>query len=132
MRSRMAANETSAVASVRSINTSEVVYQSTYGGNNATLLTDLSDGGVSANCAPVVLPTSTSSCLIDPALASGVKNGYNFTYAPVSSGGAVSAYVVNADPVTTGGSGQRHFYSDQTLVIRVNNSWVASSADSPM
>jgi type IV pilus assembly protein PilA len=132
LRSRMAANEASAVGSVRSINTSEVVYQSTHGGNYATLLINLGDGGVAANCAPLVLPTSTSSCLIDPALSTGVKSGYNFTYAPVSSGGAVSAYAVNADPVTSGGSGQRHFYSDQTLVIRVNNSAVASSADSPI
>ena len=132
LRSRMAANEASAVASVRSINTSQVVYQSTYGGNYATLLTNLSDGGVPANCAPLVPPTPTSSCLIDPALASGVKGGYNFTYAPVGSGGVVSAYTVNADPVTSGGSDQRHFYSDQTLVIRVNNSAAASSADSPI
>jgi len=132
LRSRMAANEASAVASVRSINTSQVVYQSTYGGTYATLLIDLSDGGVPANCAPLVLPTSASSCLIDPALSSGVKNGYNFAYAPVASGGVVSAYAVNADPITSGASGQRHFFSDQTLVIRVNNSAAATNGDPPI
>ena len=91
LRSRMAANEASAVASIRSINTSQVVYQSTYGGTYATLLTDLSDGGVPANCAPLVPPTSSSSCLLDPAVTSGIKNGYNFAYAPVSSGGVVAS-----------------------------------------
>jgi len=45
LRSRMAANEASAVASVRSINTSQVVYQSTYNIGFAARLIDLGDGG---------------------------------------------------------------------------------------
>lgn len=84
VRPRMAANEGSAVASLRSINTSQVVYQSTYGPGFATKLADLSDGGAAANCAPAVTPTATSSCLIDAALASGTKSGYSFLYTPVS------------------------------------------------
>jgi len=32
-------------------------------------------------------------------------------------------------PFLSGGSGQRHFFSDETLVIRVNNVAVASGAD---
>jgi prepilin-type N-terminal cleavage/methylation domain-containing protein len=131
LRSRMAANEASAVASVRSINTSQVVYQSTYGGTYATLLTNLGDGGVPANCAPLVVPTSASSCLIDPALSSGVKGGYNFAYVPVASGAVISAYAVNADPATSS-SGQRHFFSDQSLVIRVNTAVVATGGDPPI
>ena len=41
LRSRMAANEASAVASVRSINTSQVVYQSSYNIGFATNLSTL-------------------------------------------------------------------------------------------
>jgi len=132
LRSRMAANEASAVASVRSINTSQVVYQSTYNIGFAAGLIDLGDGGVAANCTPPTLPVSTSSCLIDSSLATGSKSGYNFTYTPVSTGAVVSTYRVNADPISSGGSGQRHFFSDETLVIRVNNVAVASGADPPI
>lgn len=131
LRSRMAANEASAVASVRSINTSQVVYQSSYGIGFATKLLDLGDGGVAANCAPPAPPTTTSSCLIDSALASGSKSGYNVTYTPAP-GALISTYTVNADPISPGFSGQRHFFSDETLVIRVNNLAVATVADPPI
>ena len=132
LRSRMAANEASAVASVRSINTSQVVYQSTYNIGFAARLIDLGDGGVAANCTPPTPPISTSSCLIDSSLGTGSKSGYNFTYTPVSTGAVVGAYTVSADPISSGGSGQRHFFSDETLVIRVNNVAVATGADPPI
>jgi type IV pilus assembly protein PilA len=131
LRSRMAANEASAVASVRSINTSQVVYQSTYGPGFAPNLLDLSDGGTPANCVSPALPTSTSSCLIDSVLATGTKAGYRFTYGPISGGAAVTSYTVNGDPLTTG-AGQRHFFSDDSLVIRVNALAAATSADPPI
>jgi len=60
MRSRMAANEASAVASLRSINTSQVVYQSTYGGGFAPTLPALGDGGTPANCLSSATPTATA------------------------------------------------------------------------
>jgi prepilin-type N-terminal cleavage/methylation domain-containing protein len=132
LRSRMAANEASAVASIRSINTSQVVYQSTYNIGFAATLLSLGDGGAAANCTAPTLPISTSSCLIDATLASGSKSGYNFLYTPVASGAVISTYGVNADPISAGGSGQRHFFSDETLVIRVNNLAVASGADPPI
>lgn len=129
VRSRMAAKEASAVASLRSINTSQVVYQSTYGPGFATKLADLSDGGAAANCAPAVTPTATSSCLIDAALASGTKSGYSFLYTPVSVGATVMTYSVNADPTTSGSTGQRHFFTDETNLIRVNATAVATNND---
>jgi type IV pilus assembly protein PilA len=129
LRSRMAANESSAVASLRSINTSEVVYQSSYGPGYAPKLTNLADGGVPANCLTPAVPTATSSCLIDSVLASGTKSGYNFTYAPVSSGAAISSYSVNGDPTVSGASGQRHFFTDETLVIRANPIATATNGD---
>jgi type IV pilus assembly protein PilA len=132
MRSRMAANEASAVASLRSINTSQIVYQNTYGPSFATKLVDLSDGGVAANCLPSVTPTATASCLVDSALTSGTKSGYTFLYAPVSVGPTVTSYSVNADPIASGSSGQRHFFTDETNLIRVNPSAPATNTDPPL
>jgi type IV pilus assembly protein PilA len=131
LRSRMAANEASAVASLRSINTSQVVYQNNFGPGYAPTLLALSDGGAPANCPPGTSAVATSSCLIDPVLASGTKTGYNFTYAPVMVGGYVSAYAVSTDPVSVTG-GQRHFFTDQSLVIRANTLAVATVADPPI
>ena len=132
LRSRMAANESSAVASLRTINTSQVVYQSSYGPGFAANLGQLSDGGSAANCVPPNAPTATSSCLIDSALASGTKSGYTFLYTPVSAGAVVASYSVNADPTTSGASGQRHFFTDQTNVIRANPTAAAADTDPPI
>src|SRR5882724_11828115 len=70
IRSKMAANEASAVASIRTINTSEVVYYSTYNVANVFSpdLPSLGDAGVTANCAATAIPKAASACLIDPAL----------------------------------------------------------------
>jgi type IV pilus assembly protein PilA len=123
---RMAANEASSVASIRSINTSQVLYQSTYGAGYAPMLPDLGDGGNPANCAA---PNATSACLIDSVLATGTKGGYIFTYAPTAVGAFVGQYTVNGDPKVVGSSGQRHFFSDQSLVIRFNAVAAAGPAD---
>src|ERR1700752_524856 len=64
LRARMAANESSAVASVRSINSAEVTYNSTYPSIGfAGSLSDLG-GPLGAACTP----SSTSACLIDAVL----------------------------------------------------------------
>jgi type IV pilus assembly protein PilA len=127
-RSRMAANEASAVASLHTVNTSQVVFQTNYSGF-ATALTNLSDGGAAANCIPPTVPVATSACLIDNSLASGTKSGYTFAYAAVAVAGLNASYTLNADPVASGSSGQRHFFTDQTNVIRVNVSAPASATD---
>jgi len=129
LRSRMAANEASAVASCRTINTSEVVYSSTYAVGFAANLTSLADGGTPANCVPPAVPAVGSACLIDASLATGSKSGYNFTYAAVAVGGVNATYTVNGDPQSVGSTGQRHFFTDQTNVIRANNAAVASATD---
>src|SRR5208282_1572814 len=77
LRARIAANESSAVASVRTVNTAMISYNSSYPtvGFAANLFT-LGPGGVTTACASV--PTSTNACLIDGQLASGTKSGYTF------------------------------------------------------
>lgn len=128
LRSKMSANEASAIASVRTIITSEIVYSVTYTVGFSPNLVSLSDGGASANCLPPNLPVASSACLIDPSLGSGTKSGYVFTY--VAAGGAINnSYTLNADPMNPGITGQRHFFTDASHVIRVNNTAPASNTD---
>ena len=129
LRSRISANEASAIASLRTIITSEIIYSTTYTLGFSADLPSLSDGGVQTNCIPPSIPGAASACLIDATLASGSKSGYLFTYVPTSGGGINSSYVLNADPINVGSSGQRHFYTDQTHVLRVNMTAVASPSD---
>src|SRR5580704_6976754 len=71
IRSKMAANEASAVATLRTINTAEVVYSSTYNVSTvfAAPLNALGDGGTVGACSQgAPPPTSTDACLIDSAL----------------------------------------------------------------
>jgi prepilin-type N-terminal cleavage/methylation domain-containing protein len=134
IRSKMAANEASAVASIRTINTSEVVYSSTYNVANVFSpdLPSLGDAGVTTNCAPATVPTAASACLIDPALEVATvkttpKSGYYFSYA-VSAG----TYSIMADPAALNSTGVRSFYSDQTVVIRAKSPGPAGAGDAPI
>ena len=115
LRARMAANESSAVSAVRTLNTGEVTYYSTYPTDGyASTLVEL--GPSAANpCAPA----SANACLIDSVLASGTKSGYNFTVGGTSGTPAV-VYTSQAAPVVVGQSGQRYFCSDQSGVIEYN------------
>jgi type IV pilus assembly protein PilA len=115
LRSRMAANEASAVGSLRTINTSNVTYASTYGIGFANTLANL--GGT---CGGGTAPSSSASCLVDAVLAGGVKSGYSFTYsAPAgTTSSPANIYIVNGDPVAAGSSGQSAFFTDESGVIR--------------
>src|SRR2546428_8458544 len=85
LRASMAANESSAVSSIRTINTAEVTYQSTYPTTGYAALLNL---GNTLGAACPNPPTSTQSCLIDPVLANNGqpagngKSGYAFVAAP--------------------------------------------------
>ncbi len=116
LRSKMAANEASAVGSIRTINTAQVTYSASWGVGYATNLARLGDGGVSP-CAAA----STTACLSDGVLAAGVKRGYNFSSAGTLAGAGVNnGFEANAWPVALGTTGQRAFCSDQTGVLRFN------------
>src|SRR6266704_3454831 len=103
MRSRMAANEASAVGSLRTINTAEVTYFTNYGTGFAPLAN--LGGAIGAVC----VASSATACLIDGLLSNGTKTGYNIA-TPIPGGtGTIAApntsYVSNAAPVTAGQSG---------------------------
>jgi len=72
--------------------------------------------------------------LIDQALAAGLKSGYVFALTPgtTDSQGTLLTYSLTADPQIPGSSGVRHFYTDQTSVIRFNPSVPAGPTDLPV
>ncbi len=124
LRSRMAANEASAVGSLRTINTAAVTYSSTYPSNGYPA--SLGSLGTTAGGA-----TSGSADLVDSVLASSTKSGYSFTFK--GDGNLPSnGYSIVSDPVNRGTSGQRGFYTDQSGVIRNDPTGSATSASTPL
>jgi branched-subunit amino acid transport protein len=115
LRSKMAANEASAVGSLRS-------YQ-------------YAMGAYASKCPKIGFPKSLANLgegrgdcerasLLDSSLGTDqpIKSGYYFHYvvAEPDNVGQVISFVITADPVTPN-SGVRHFYLDQTGIIRWNN-----------
>jgi type IV pilus assembly protein PilA len=125
IQSKMRANEASAVQSLRNIATAELVYSTTYGINFTDGLPKLSGSGIN--------PDQNNAGLIDDVLASGTKQGYKITYTPLTtdSQGHTATYSVTADPLSSV-TGQRHFYADQSCVIRQNLSVQAGPTDIPI
>jgi type IV pilus assembly protein PilA len=126
IRSKEAANESSAAQNLRNISTANFLYSSTYSAGYSPDLPSLS--GNTGNPAP------SHAELIDQVLAGGIKSGYQITYVPgaTDSLGHVIAYTINANPLVPGSTGQRYFYTDQTCVIRWNGNMQAGPTDSPL
>ena len=134
LRSRIAANQASAVGSLHLLNTAETTYISTYSGYSATLgYLGPPDSGMN--------PVATAAGLIDSVLSGGSaaatvssKSGYTFTYLPgvTDSTGKVYSYSIIATPTTVGTTGNNFYYTDQIGVIRENTTAVAGSSDSPL
>jgi prepilin-type N-terminal cleavage/methylation domain-containing protein len=126
LRSRMAANEASAVGSLRTLNTACVTYSSTYGIGFPAALANLGPAAGGA-------ATQTTADLIDSVLASGVKTGYTFTYAAgAPTNGVIPTYTINADPQVPNQTGTRFFFTDQSGVIRQNVGGAASATSTPI
>jgi type IV pilus assembly protein PilA len=117
IRSRMAANEASAAATLRTLNTSEILYSTSYGGFSPNLV-DL--GPPAGGCPTTYIPVATAACLVDPVLAKDPiqKNGYTVTYTPA--GAPPSTYTIVALPNAVGSTGQRAFCTNQSVVIDQN------------
>jgi prepilin-type N-terminal cleavage/methylation domain-containing protein len=133
LRSKMAANESSAVGSMRTINTAEVTYATAY--PNVGYSVDIpSLGGLPVPCATAATPAA--ACLIDNVLATATaagtaKSGYFFTFNNNGvAGGINTAYTLSASPANPGTTGQRYFFTDQTGVIRYGLTGAATAASS--
>jgi type IV pilus assembly protein PilA len=127
LRARMAANESSAVGSVRTINTAEVTYNATYPTVGFASQLSYLGPGASPNVACPQPATSTTSCLIDGVLAlngwpigSG-KSGYNFAATPGTVLNGINVgYAIGAAPVKAGQTGNRGFCAEEDAVVRVD------------
>ena len=95
LESKKAANEASAISSVRTIVTAQITYSATIG--NGAYAADL--GALSG------------ANMVDTGLGDGTKDGYAFVVA-----GTPQTFTVTATP--NAGGGTRSFFSDETAVIR--------------
>jgi type IV pilus assembly protein PilA len=120
MRARMAANDSSAAASIRSINTAEVGYFSAY--PTIGFPAAMPALGGAAPC----VPAPANACLIDSNLSlngtppgSG-KSGYNFNAAGAASAGSLinNQFLATATPFSTT-TGTRAYCSIEDAVLRL-------------
>jgi type IV pilus assembly protein PilA len=134
LRLRIAANQASAVGSLRTLNTAEITYATTYNTGYTSNLGSLAPPG-SGN------PVATAAGLIDSVLSGGggtasqsAKSGYSFTYTAGATdvSGRINTYSITATPLSVGTTGTNYYFTDQSGVIRQNSTAVAASSDSPL
>lgn len=118
LRARIAANEASAVSSVREIKNSEMLYSNAY--PTIGYAVQLQDLGGAHPCTP----SSTSACIVpDPLANAGPgtqgKSGYVFSAVGSASTGSVNdTFVVGSAPVNPGSTGSRLFCTTNDNAMR--------------
>ena len=118
-RSRMAANEASAVNSMRALTTAENMYNSTY--PTIGYACNLSTLGPGSNP-----PDSVHAGIIDSSLSGGFKAGYNFNPGACMVAGATTVtFQYSATPLGVGQTGTRYFCVDNTGVVRYDTTSTA-------
>jgi len=110
LRARIAANESAAASTLRTLNTAEVSYITAYPASNYGLLAVL---GGAAPC----VPAAASACLIDNTLATdnagAGKSGYHSDVLTPAAG----QYVATEVPIAIGSTGVNSFCSVEDAVI---------------
>ncbi len=130
LRARIAANESSAAASVRTMATGELTYQTAYQNYSPSVL---ALGPPSATGCPTSGPTTASACIIDWTLANATttanaKSGYVFN--ATSAVGSLQ-YFIEAHPATAGSSGVKGFCAVEDNVVRFVNPDAAVAGHDP-
>ncbi len=127
-RARMAANEASAAAAIRSITAAETGYFSAY--PTVGYAVQLQDLGATDPCTPA----PTHACLLDSNLANAIPgsrghSGYQFLATGINDGGTLNgAFVAGGTPITPGGTGDHDFCSVADDALR---SQPAAGGDPP-
>jgi type IV pilus assembly protein PilA len=124
LRARIAANESSAVGSLRIINSAEISYDAAY--SNMGFATTLSYLGGPAGA--VCVPSTSSGCFIDGSLSSGTKSGYTYSLQIGSTpvvGGVAPSYSIIAAPQILDVTGIRSFCSFEDAVVRSSTGVIA-------
>ena len=116
LRARIAANESSAVASVRTINTAEITYQTA----NPTIGYAASLSVLGGSGSPCAL-SATSACIIDNTLALGTKSGYLFITTPVALSALNLTNVISTIPQNFNQTGVRAFCANEDAVVRFSS-----------
>ena len=125
LRSRIAANDSAAASTLRTLNTSEVTYLTTYPqAGYAQSLTSLGPNAI--DCTVPANVDATHACLIDSVVgctaATGPcpKGGYNYYMSGTAPGANAPAadYVASAGPLSTGSSGSRDYCTMPDAVVR--------------
>jgi len=107
LRARLNANESSAIASCRTLSTALESYR-------AAQTPPSYPGALTAL-------SNASPPYVDSVLAGGNKQGYTFTYTAgtADSRGSVNSYGIVGAPLVSGTTGNRSFFVDQSGVVRV-------------
>jgi len=114
----MSSHELAALTEIGTIHQAETQYMSQFG----TFATSLAQLGPPASGAS----GPQAADLMQKSLTEGKASGYIFTLAARPTG-----YVVTAIPEVFNSTGRRTFYSDESLVIRANNTQEPATATSP-
>jgi type IV pilus assembly protein PilA len=130
LRAKMAANEASVIISLRSYNAALARYAEEcpnegYPANPAHLELDGSRPNTCSQESPAGVPQGSPL---------PVKWGYRYFYIPMEldASGHISKYGLAADAVTQGATGVRHFYTDETGIIRSSERGGADSKSPPV
>ena len=121
MRARIAANESSAVSSLRTMNTAQAAYQSAYPTLGFSSTIAALGPSASTGC---TTPASSNACLLDwvvaQATAAGsAKSGYYFSDTGGSTtGGILLGYTLDGLPALLSNTGVRGFCTNEDAVIR--------------
>ena len=130
LRARMAANDSGAASTIRTVNTAEVTYTTNFPSlGYATNLSDLGPGpapGVDCTQAANVGPNS--ACLVDGNVGCNVagpcpKSGYNYFYAPGAPAAGttvVPQYTISAGPIGWNTTGTKNWCSTADAVVRMS------------
>ncbi|HEV7218782.1 MAG TPA: prepilin-type N-terminal cleavage/methylation domain-containing protein [Terriglobales bacterium] len=128
LRARIASNESAAASGIRTITTGETAYATTYPLTGySTTLAQLGPGGPAATCPSP--PTVVNACVIDGVLASGVKQGYAFTYTP-GAGVPMLTFTISNVPTQPNQTGVRSFCSFEDGVVRYQASGPIAACNS--
>ncbi len=137
-------NEMLVVGSLRTIKTACTTYAVTYHASYPPSLAALGPPkGLNPDATGEEIQKAVNAQaagLLDEILTSGTKSGYRFTYvagevsAPMFKGetGRIDTYAVHADPVTPGVTGDNHYFTDESGVIRMEWQKQANAHSPPL
>ncbi len=119
LRARLAANESAAIAALKTVASAAHTYRSSNPGYPAVL------NDLYVNLTPPY---------IDSVLASGTKQGYSFALIGTNqdANNNYQGFDASAAPVTVGTTGNRRFFVDTSGVIRYNSTGNATVTDNPL